>query len=688
MVRTDTIPSLHYAGNRVARIALLGILIAFAYLWSATAAAQSSRRAQVKAYVAAEQQSASEDTATEQGGQQQLSDAERIANLDRTIEAGTERLKELEDELVSPTSEYAKAENEFGELDSELQETREQLAQFSGAGKTREAALLERSIKAMEVQWKLAKSRFELAIEERRTLREEISTLKQKIEKDRAELAELKGDAESSESTEEGQGTKQPKEESNTASTTPPAPDSPSESDTAEQSSDESGEPDEELMAAEAEAQEKQKEANEAREEVQEIAARIADLQKLITQEQKGLALTRKQADLALETQRTLEEELARKRNDGASEDEIRELTQAIAEAKLRFTEARQAVTETTDRLNDNRSELANLQQQQIIALQEAEKKRSEAASAKDAVEDLRNPFAPRNMLKWLIEHGPRVVMYLGAMILLLHLAKVFSHRIIQFMAGASGRGTTAERENRAKTLVGVFQNAASVSILIGGTLIILDEMGAKISVLLGGVAVFGLAVAFGAQNLIKDYFYGFVMLLENQYMLNDVVKIGDLTGQVERITLRMTVLRDANGIVHFIPNGQINCVSNETHGWSRAVFEIGVAYKENIDQCIVVLTELAQQLRRDNNFGPMIIEDASVPAVDQLADSSVVLKFFIKTRPNQQGAVRRELLRRIKNRFDDLGIELPYPQRTIYHRYEGANAPLAEPIIPAKKCA
>jgi small conductance mechanosensitive channel len=164
-------------------------------------------------------------------------------------------------------------------------------------------------------------------------------------------------------------------------------------------------------------------------------------------------------------------------------------------------------------------------------------------------------------------------------------------------------------------------------------------------------------------------------------------VKIGDLSGQVERITLRMTVLRDGNGVVHFIPNGQINCVSNETHGWSRATFEIGVAYKENVDHVMSALTDLACQLRADPTFGPTILEDATAPGIDSLGDSAVVIKFHIKTRPHQHGVVKRELLRRIKNRFDELGIEMPFPHRTVYHRYENEGTS-AESIAGMKKCA
>lgn len=634
-------------------------------------------------------------------------EAERIASLERTIESEEKRLKELGADLNNPDSEYAMAEREFREIDRELEEQRERLQQLQRDGKTQEAVVLQREIKSDEKQWKLAKDRFELAIEERKTLREEITTLKLKTQKDREALADLKGENEPQEilgaaSTTTGhanlaeQGNAAPKNAAKSGThpeTKSSADESNGSAETAESShtgvsaEDPDDQPDEELMQAEAEAKEKEEEAKEAQEEAKAIASRIADLQKIISQEQKILALARKKVDLALATQQALEEELTKKQAEGAAADELQELRQGIAETKERHGHARADVTESTDRLNDSRSELASLQQQQIIAMQESQQKRLAAETAKEAVDDLRSPFALRNLLKWAIEHGPRVLLYLIGMVVLFHTMKVFSHRIIKLMVVGTGRGTTAERENRAHTLVGVFQNAASVAVIIGGTLMVLDEMGAKIGVLLGGFAVVGLAVAFGAQNIMKDYFYGFVMLLENQYMLHDVVRIGGLEGQVERITLRMTVLRDGNGVVHFIPNGQINCVSNETHGWSRATFEIGVAYKENVDHVMNVLTDLARQLRADPTFGPMILDDATAPGIESLGDSAVVIKFHVKTRPHQHGAVKRELLRRIKNRFDELGIEIPFPHRTVYHRQEAEGA-TAEAVAGLKKCA
>ena len=444
---------------------------------------------------------------------------------------------------------------------------------------------------------------------------------------------------------------------------------------------------DPELMQAEEEARKKEEEAAEAQAETRSIAARIADLQKLIVQQQKMLALARKKAELAQVTRKELETELVKREKEGAVAAELQELRTGATEARQRFAAAQADVTEATDRLNNRRSELASLQSEQILVLQDAAQTRLAAEAAKETVDELRNPFTLRNISQWLLDHGPRVLLLVLGMFVMNYLAHFFSSRTISLVAGGTSRGSPIERENRARTLVGVFQNACTVAIFIVGTLMILEECGANITVLVGGVAALGLAVAFGAQNLIKDYFSGFVMLLENQYMLNDTIRIGEMTGQVERITLRMTVLRDSSGVVHFIPNGTIASVSNETHGWSRAIVEVGVAYKENVDHVMGVLVELSRELRADKTFGPMIVEDALPPFVESLGESAVTLKFSFKTKPNQQLAVKRELFRRIKNRFDELGIELPFPHRTLYHRYE-SEAERPPGLSEIKRCA
>ncbi len=153
-------------------------------------------------------------------------------------------------------------------------------------------------------------------------------------------------------------------------------------------------------------------------------------------------------------------------------------------------------------------------------------------------------------------------------------------------------------------------------------------------------------------------------MLLENQYMLNDTIQIGSVSGQVERITLRMTVLRDANGVVHFIPNGTINSVSNETHGWSRAVCEVAIGYHEDMDQVIQLLREISASLKTDPTLGPLMIDEVQGPIIQRLGESSIELKLSVKTLPNKHGTIKQEWLRRIHRLFAEQGIAPPYPQQ------------------------
>lgn len=298
------------------------------------------------------------------------------------------------------------------------------------------------------------------------------------------------------------------------------------------------------------------------------------------------------------------------------------------------------------------------------------------------------NPFAPDKLLQWVLDHGPKLLTIVLATMVLHVLMKFCCQQIAQIMARTGSRGTKHERENRALTLVSVFRNTGSLIILGGGILMALDQVGIPIMPLMGGAAVLGLAVAFGAQNLVRDYFSGFMVLMEDQYGINDVVKIGDISGVVEKITLRMTVLRDLEGIVHFIPHGTITRVSNMTHGWSRAVLEVNISYKEDSDYVMGVLMDVARELRKDPTFGPLILDEPEMLGLDRLGDYAVVIKLTLKTHPLKRWPVKRELLRRIKRRFDELHIEIPFPHRTVYTRQEVETPTAHRASEPGRKIA
>ena len=230
-----------------------------------------------------------------------------------------------------------------------------------------------------------------------------------------------------------------------------------------------------------------------------------------------------------------------------------------------------------------------------------------------------------------------------------------------------AGRMDDRESAKRAETLGRVFRYLATVVVSLIAGMLVLAELGVSVAPILGAAGVVGLAVGFGAQSLVKDFFTGFFILLENQIRQGDVVKIGDHAGSVEVITLRYVQLRDYDGNVHYVPNGHISTVINMTRGFSNAVMDIGVAYRENVDEVMDVMRGVAAEMRADPDFQPKIMADLEMAGVDSWADSAVVIRCRFRTLPLEQWGVKREYLRRLKAAFDAHGIEIPYPHMTVY---------------------
>jgi small conductance mechanosensitive channel len=224
-----------------------------------------------------------------------------------------------------------------------------------------------------------------------------------------------------------------------------------------------------------------------------------------------------------------------------------------------------------------------------------------------------------------------------------------------------------SEIEKRAKTLGGIIKAFITVVIYAVAVMMIVSEFGVEIGPLLAGAGIAGLAIGFGAQTLVKDVISGFFMLLEDQVRVGDVVNLAGIGGLVEDINLRTTRLRDLEGKVHIIPNGSIEVASNLTREWSRALFEIGVAYKEDVDQVTAVMKEVGESLQNDPAFAEMILEPLTVLGLDSFGDSSVNIKAFFKTIPLKQWDVAREYRKRLKKAFDQRGIEIPFPHHTLY---------------------
>ncbi|HHW20472.1 MAG TPA: mechanosensitive ion channel family protein [Thermodesulfovibrio thiophilus] len=223
------------------------------------------------------------------------------------------------------------------------------------------------------------------------------------------------------------------------------------------------------------------------------------------------------------------------------------------------------------------------------------------------------------------------------------------------------------EFQKRTKTLGNIVRYALiSIIVAISG-ITVLREVGIDIGPILATAGIGGLAIGFGAQSLVKDVISGFFILMEDQIRVGDVVEIGGKSGSVEKINLKTTVLRDLAGNVHYIPNGQISVVTNMTKEYSRYVFEIGVAYKEDVDEVMEIIKKIDEEMRYDPEFKDDILEPIEVLGVDQFADSAVIIKARTTTLPVKQWRVAREFNRRIKKRFDELKIEIPFPHVTVY---------------------
>jgi moderate conductance mechanosensitive channel len=265
----------------------------------------------------------------------------------------------------------------------------------------------------------------------------------------------------------------------------------------------------------------------------------------------------------------------------------------------------------------------------------------------------------------WIIRSGPKVLVILVLMYLGVKLSGVVAGRIFAFLGRR--RQMDDEYKKRADTLSAVIGYLISATVIVVAALMILAELNIQIGPVLAAAGVVGVAVGFGAQHLVQDVISGFFILLDDEIRVGDVVQIADKGGLVERLNLRMVVLRDLSGNVHYVRNGKIDIVTNMTKDYSRYVFDIGVAYREDVDEVMEVVKQVDEELRSDPMFGPDILEPIEILGLDQFAESSVIIKARTKTKPIKQWGVAREFNRRLKKRFDEKDIEIPFPHVTLY---------------------
>lgn len=247
---------------------------------------------------------------------------------------------------------------------------------------------------------------------------------------------------------------------------------------------------------------------------------------------------------------------------------------------------------------------------------------------------------------------------------------KIIARRIERAADDGDPSVTTA-REKRGRTISQLLCSVARV-VLVTLAILLTFNVFINIAPILAGAGILGLAVSFGAQSLVRDIISGFFILLEDQFAVGDVIEVAGKSGVVEEITLRVVVLRDLEGTMHVIPNGEVKVVSNRTRGWARAIVDIGIPYQEDVDRGLAVIRDEAAQFSTDKTWGVQLDGPVEVLGIESLGESSVVIRTLLKTQPGSQWNVAREFRRRLKKRFDREMIDIPFPQRQVQVTIKG----------------
>ncbi len=278
------------------------------------------------------------------------------------------------------------------------------------------------------------------------------------------------------------------------------------------------------------------------------------------------------------------------------------------------------------------------------------------------------------DLTDWLTGDGARILaIFVGAVVIDIALHRIIPHSLRLAIERQMKKAPAEEITQRIDTLASVFTGTGRGIIMLATLLMLLPLAGINIAPLLAGVGIIGLAVGFGAQSLVKDIISGLFILMDNQYGKGDVVTVAGISGLVEDVGLRRTVLRDLDGIVHYVPNGQIDVASNFTQEWSRVNMNVSVSYSEDLDHVFEVINRVGKELAEDPEFAPLIIDPPHVLRVDAFGDSGIEVKILGDTQPIRQWDVMGELRLRLKRAFDEEGIEIPFPHMTLVTR--GAKA-------------
>jgi len=289
------------------------------------------------------------------------------------------------------------------------------------------------------------------------------------------------------------------------------------------------------------------------------------------------------------------------------------------------------------------------------------------------------------NFEEWIVTELPGLILFIIVIFIAFKIIRFTLNRVKKKLIKRAEKGENPiESEKRINTLMNIVHSIFRIILWIVFLMTVLRKFGVDIAPIIASAGIIGLAVGFGAQELVRDFISGFFILLENQIRAGDVAIIDGTGGLVEKIELRTTTLRDFSGVVHVFQNGKINTLSNMTKEWSAMIFDIGVAYKENTDQVIEIMKKVGEELQKDKEWGSRILEPIEVFGLDQFGDSAIVIKARIKTKPIEQWNVGREYRKRLKYAFDEQNIEIPFPHTTIYWGEEIKPLTIAGATTPA----
>lgn len=611
-----------------------------------------------------------EDAGTDAPPTEAASDAKRMVRIRRVIELDTQHLRWLRSELRDRIEWFEGLAEGMAEIAAERNEKKEALGALEADPESDkdQAEAVRVELEELDVDYRLFDTQTDLALTAEKAIDDQIAALEEKLQREKRALGELTGDIEielpDEAPTPVPAATPGPADAAKAPSLPVPLP-----VPAAQPAIRKQPERSSTMSAAQIEAQNRllqaTREAQVAKVALSEFIERKQALEEQIKFEE-GLEETRAQEVENLKL--ALDAFSARLQNyldADAPAEKIRRLEHGIREIKRVIQNSDDEAETRAAYIKSLHERHTRLEEEELRVTTVVDEKGIAVEKARDHISWLESPIHPQNIAYWAKERGPRILLVIAAALLLLFFVH-FSARGIARTLVRQHRGARSGGTGRADTLAFSFRSAARVVIVVMGVMLVLQEGGVDITTLLGGAAIFGVAIAFGAQDLMKDYFSGFLILAEDQYQLGDLITTRGITGTVESVNMRVTVLRDLEGRVHFIPNGSIDQVTNRTYGWGRPVFEVPVGYAEDPDQVMAALTDVAKELADDPDWKGSIIGDPDMLGVDKFSEYGMVIKFMVKTQPDKLFAVRREMLRRIAKRFDELGIRITVPQRML----------------------